>query len=128
MGRVKNLALILCLIMTLTSCRTKDQCESQRTRTIYDSTLTVVIPWNFDYPFDSLSYRPTNLSRDSANRDSTAILGIYITGRAYLFARQKRKISFINDGQSISMQLKMDLLDSFTGSIFSHIRRLEKVY
>jgi hypothetical protein len=56
------------MIMALTSCRTKDQADGQPARTNYDSTRTAVIPWNFDYPFDSLSYRPTTLSQRDIER------------------------------------------------------------
>lgn len=59
----KDFILICCVIITLTACQTKNQAGDARAHTNYDPTLTAVIPWDFDYPFDSLSYRPTTLSQ-----------------------------------------------------------------
>ncbi|HMG93639.1 MAG TPA: hypothetical protein VK589_26460 [Chryseolinea sp.] len=58
----KNFILICYVIVTLTACQTKNEAGDERAHTNYDSTLTAVIPWDFNYPFDSLTCRPTTLS------------------------------------------------------------------
>jgi hypothetical protein len=52
--------------LILTACldeSKKSQSGYKQTDVNYDSTRTTIIPWNFDYVFDSLNYKPASLSK-----------------------------------------------------------------
>lgn len=62
----KRLFLICFVTLVLTACLNeskKSQGEYRQTNVIYDSTKTTIIPWNFNYVFDSLNYKPASLSQ-----------------------------------------------------------------